>query len=155
KAIDALLKTVQAPGADSRPGLADALGTLHLIPQPAVVVTTAAVKGRAWRRPLSRRRWTLWVAGAAALPLALSALVPYIGPTIVRVGTNKGVLVIDADDADIVVTVDGQQAIVIDKKGKREFTLTAGEQHEIEVRELPDGIAVRTRQFRLERNRKV
>ena len=101
--------------------------------------------------PLPRRRGR-WIAVAAALLLTALPFLFYCGPAVIRIATNKGVLVVEANDKDIEVKIKGEQVTLIDAKEKRAFTLTAGEDYLVEVRELPSGVVVTTRTFRLTRN---
>ncbi len=95
------------------------------------------------------RRWR-WFAAAAVL-LALVPVGVMYGPTVVRIVTDKGVVVIETDDDAVEVTVKGQSATIIDPRTKREIEVRAGDQ-EIEVTEKrADGLHFFTKQFTLSR----
>jgi WD40 repeat protein/serine/threonine protein kinase len=91
-------------------------------------------------QPVVRRRRFIF----AILLLALLGPLAYLfGPTVVRVATNKGELVIESDDRDVTVTVtpagQGQkETVTIAARGQRSLTLTAGD-YELEVQEA-DGL---------------
>lgn len=142
KALEAVvLKAMARRPGDRFAGAAEVLSALAAVDvaAPAARPTASGPSRGAGRR---FRPWVL--AGFAAAVLGTVGLV--------RVTTNTGVLVVEADDAAVEVRIKGGQVSVVDAKSKREFTLTAGKDHDLEVRELPDGVAVATRTFRLERN---
>jgi Leucine-rich repeat (LRR) protein/tRNA A-37 threonylcarbamoyl transferase component Bud32 len=80
----------------------------------------------------------LWWLAAGIAGLVLLPLGYFYGGTLIRIATDKGELVIESDDPDIVVTVQGQTATVFDKVRQRRFVLSAG-QYDVEVREEGDG----------------
>ncbi|MBV9122592.1 MAG: SUMF1/EgtB/PvdO family nonheme iron enzyme [Planctomycetes bacterium] len=124
------------------PGEVAQVLALFLGPPPPQRVAGVKKAGRG--RPL-------WFAGAAAV--GLLALIPVgllCSPTVVRIVTSKGVLVIEADDKAVELTVKGQGATIIDPRTKREVEVRAGD-HEIEVRERPDGLHFFTKTFTLSR----
>src|SRR5207253_1944830 len=55
--------------------------------------------------PVRRRRRLLVVACVAAMLLAFLPLAYFVAPTVIRIVTNKGVLVVEADGADYEVTI--------------------------------------------------
>lgn len=81
------------------------------------------------KEPRTKRRW-IWMAGSVAV-LALS-IVLFFAPTIIRIATNKGELVIEVDDPRVEVLVMPKAAHVVMDKGKtteREFVLKASDYH--------------------------
>jgi serine/threonine protein kinase len=97
----------------------------------------------------SRRRWLV----AAALLAVLGPLAWFFGPTIFRVVTNKGELVVRVEDPDIEVAVKQNGLVVEQKSGKRTFVLTAAD-GQIEVFEK-DGVQLLTKEFKLSRGGKT
>jgi WD40 repeat protein len=138
-ALDDLILRLLAKDREGRPPSARAVvEALAGIERDPTAAATAAAPGP--RGPFRRRRWP-WALAVAVLLAVLGPLALLFGPTVLRIATNKGVLVIEADDADVEVTVKDAGAGVIDLKlgDKREIELTAGD-HGIEVKELPDGV---------------
>ena len=75
--------------------------------------------------PPPRPRYGRWVAAAVALlGLGIGLL---FAPTVIRVVTNKGELVIEVDDPRIEVVVKGPNAEVHDKSRDRRYVLKAGD----------------------------
>ncbi len=69
--------------------------------------------------------------------------------TVIRVATDKGDLVIEAnDDVEVALKQGGKQVQVLDTRTGRKFTIQAGE-YDAEVTELPDGVKVATKHFKL------
>ncbi len=106
--------------------------------------------------PMPRRR-RRWVAAAVVL-LALAAVgmteatgVTQLGGTVIRLFDAHGTLVVETDDPDVSVTVDGQE-IIIRGAGPREVRLRAGE-HEVET--VKDGVRLDTEKVVIERGGKV
>ncbi len=100
--------------------------------------------------PSSRRR----LFAAAVLLAIVGPLAFLFAPTLIRIATNKGELVIQTDDADVEVTVTQAGAKVLDRSSKRWFELKAGD-YEIEVREMPNGLSFFTKEFKVTRGGKV
>jgi WD40 repeat protein/serine/threonine protein kinase len=101
-------------------------------------------------RPRGSRRRTFAV---AACLLGLLGVGLLYAPTMIRIVTNTGELVIEADDRDIEVTVQraGTQpeVLILDRRTQRELVLTAGE-YDVRVQEK-DGLQFSTKQFTLRR----
>ncbi len=97
--------------------------------------------------PPRRRRRRLAIAGAALLALAAAAA--YFTPTILRVATNKGELMVQVEDPGIEVLVKQDGAVVQEKSSGRSFELKAVD-GEIEVFEK-DGVHLLTKKFTLTR----
>jgi len=75
----------------------------------------------------------------------------FFGGVIWRIATNRGELVIEADDPNLVVTVKGETVTLYDKVKDRRFVLTAGG-YELEVREVgEDGLRFATKKFTITR----
>jgi WD40 repeat protein/serine/threonine protein kinase len=95
------------------------------------------------------RRFRVFLAAAVALALVGTAAY-FFGGTVIRIATNKGELVIETDDKDVEVTIrrEGEepQVTLIDKHGKREFVLKAGD-YKLEVTEKPGGLHFETEEF--------
>jgi uncharacterized protein (TIGR03067 family) len=117
-----------------------------------------------------RRRWPLHrfqaLLGCAAVLVAAFVLaylfvppVQELAQTIIRVATNRGVLEIETEDEDLEITVkqagkDVTTAVVIDKKTKRTFELTA-EDGQIVAKVPGSDLRLRTTDFTLERGGKT
>jgi hypothetical protein len=102
-----------------------------------------------------RRRVGLWV-GVAVGVLILGAGLLF-APTIIRIATNKGELVIEVEDPSIEVLVKLEATHLVMDKGKtteREFVLTPGE-YEVFFYERGSGVAAATKKFRITRGGKV
>jgi hypothetical protein len=78
----------------------------------------------------------------------------WYGPTIIRIATNKGELVVEVDDQDIEVSVKQGSTVVVDRKKDRSFVLTA-KGGEIEFYEAATGVRLLTKEFTLERGGKT
>ncbi len=116
--------------------VADLLATqLANLQQPGAVRARSVSEGRRipslTLRALKRRR--IWF---VALLLAFGGVGALFGPTIYRLTTNQGELIIETDDADVEVIIkqDEQIAKIIDKKTGRTVNLKAGK-YEIELGE--------------------
>lgn len=119
--------------------VADTLGEIERNPQS--VGTTENPKNGGHRR----KAWSLAVVVGLLLPLAW-----FFGGTIVRFATNKGELVIDVRDSDVVVTVTQKKVLIVDKSAQRTFEIDAGD-GEVLVFEK-DGVGpIATRIFSLNR----
>src|SRR6202007_982333 len=68
-----------------------------------------------------------WALVTALVLLALLSLGYFFGGTVARFATNKGVLVVQVDDANVEVAIKQNGVIVRDRTTKREFVLTAGD----------------------------
>jgi hypothetical protein len=79
------------------------------------------------KRP--RRPWVMWI--ATAVGLFLLAIAYATGPTIYRLVTDQGDLVIETNDPGVEVVIKDRTGKVIDRTAKREILLKAGE-YEIE-----------------------
>ena len=93
--------------------------------------------------------------GGVALALLLLAGICLYGPTVYRLVTNQGQLVVESDDPDVKVVVkQDQQAItVLDAKTQHEVTLKAGKYHaELESAKL--GLGLSAKEFNLTRGDK-
>jgi formylglycine-generating enzyme required for sulfatase activity len=95
-----------------------------------------------------RHRFGRRVALAAAVLLVGLGL--YFAPTIIRIATNKGELVIEVDDPRIEVVVMGADAEVRDKSTNRSFVLRAGS-GEVEFLDPKSGARALTKKFTIER----
>ena len=113
-----------------------------------VVDPTDTPQPSRWSQP-KFRKWMRIVFASVAITL-LGGFVLFAG-TIIRIATNKGELFIETTDADVEVTVKGDNVIVYDKVKDRRFVLTAGE-YEVEVREGGDGgLRFETKRFSITR----
>lgn len=93
-----------------------------------------------------RRRFAITV---AMVLLALGAVGVYFAPTIIRIATDKGELLVEVGDPDIEVVVKQNGAVVEQKSTRRSFILrVAG--GEVEVFEK-DGVHLTTKKFTLTR----
>jgi serine/threonine protein kinase len=108
--------------------------------------------------PASRARnsrrvyWTAGVVSALAIAIGL-----YFAPTIVRIATNKGEMVLEIDDPNVEVFITPKAARVVMDKGKtkeREFELKAGD-YEVEFFDPDTGARAMTKEFKVERGGKV
>jgi tRNA A-37 threonylcarbamoyl transferase component Bud32 len=89
---------------------------------------------------------------AAAVALLLAPLAAWYAPTIYRIATNQGLLIIQTDDPAVEVTVkqDGELVKIIDRKSGREVTLKAGT-YQLELSGGKSGLKLETTQFTLTR----
>jgi anti-sigma factor RsiW len=154
---------------DVPPALSDLLTRL-LAKKPAdrpasaqeVVRALEAVERNPFQqRPSKRRQRLAWAGVAAGLLIALT-LVAYLclppvrefAATVIRVATNQGELVIEADDADLEITIKqpGKEPVVevVQKKTQRRFVLTAVD-GEILAEDKESGMRVKTTDFQLSR----
>jgi WD40 repeat protein/tRNA A-37 threonylcarbamoyl transferase component Bud32 len=104
-------------------------------------------------RASPRWRFGLVGMGVAVLLAVLAGAVYLFAPMVLRIATNKGELVIAADDKDVEVTVkhpDGNTEVhIIDHHQQREWVLRPGD-YEIDVKEK-DGAQFATRKLTLRR----
>jgi WD40 repeat protein/serine/threonine protein kinase len=84
------------------------------------------------RKKSSRQRIALF-ALIAILLFGAAALVYGVAPGVYRLTTNRGDLVIETNDPDVEVVIKDQTGKIIDRTGKREILLKAGE-YEVECR---------------------
>jgi serine/threonine protein kinase len=105
----------------------------------------------------SRFRGGLGLAVAALLALSMLPVTYLFVPSIIRIASNKGELVIETDDRDVEVTIkqEGKEPLVllVDRKTQKQLELRAGD-YELEVKEQPDGLSFRTKKFTLSRGGK-
>jgi eukaryotic-like serine/threonine-protein kinase len=111
---------------------------------------TAVIPALPMSEPRRRRirHWTMVVAA-----VMLAGITSLFAPTIIRIATNKGELVIEADDPNIEVLVKPDAAHVVMDKGKtseREFVLKAGN-YEFEVFDPQSGAKSYSRKFEITR----
>jgi serine/threonine protein kinase/WD40 repeat protein len=142
---------------DVPPALADLIMQL-LAKQPAerpasaraVVEALRAIERGAAPRPVRKRRWPLVAAVVLLCLLGLAAW--WFGPTVYRIATNKGELVVTTDDSDVKVTVkkDGQEVEILDLKTKQQVVLDAGS-YTIELGGGANGLRLTTDHFTLTR----
>ncbi len=118
-----------------------------------VVQPPAPVDRPAPVAPAPARRRPPRALAAAVQLAALGGLGYLLGPTVVRIATNKGELVVEVDDPRIEVVIRGDGVLLHDRTAKREFVLTAGD-GEIEVFER-DGVRLMTKKFTLTRGGKT
>jgi predicted Ser/Thr protein kinase len=148
QAVLARLTTIQSQLAAGLPGPAAEAGLdqtdvgLCPLPAPPSPLVRRAPRGRHW------------------LPLALAAavLVPVLGPaiyfapTILRIATNKGELVVEVDDPDVEVRVK-QGTVVIERAGSNQWIVAAGD-GVVEVTDKQSGDTLAVREFTLRRGGK-
>ncbi len=120
--------------------------------RPASASAVAQALSNIARQPVlptrtSRRRpWlAVVVVLAALLPLAY-----WFGPTVIRITTNKGELVIETDSPGVEVSVRHNGATLVDRSRDRHFVLSAGD-GEVDVYEPASGLRLLTRKFTLRR----
>jgi serine/threonine protein kinase len=104
-------------------------------------------------QPTRRRRLPWAVASTAAALLGLFLLAYFVAPTIIRLATNQGILIIETDDEAVEVKIKGQGVTIVDPKTKREIWVKAGD-GEIEVKER-NGLQFFTKSFKMTRDGKV
>ncbi len=98
-----------------------------------------------------RRRRALFTAGV--LFLAFATLAAANGPTIIRVVSNEGELVVVVDDDNVEVVVKGTSVEILDPDGKR-YLVSAGKDGEVEIREKGTDNVLVTEKFRVKRGGK-
>jgi WD40 repeat protein len=100
-------------------------------------------------------RLGLWRGLMVALLVALAGVGILYAPTIYRLATNQGQLIIETDDPDVEVIVkqDDQTAKIVDKKSGRTVLLKAGT-YQLELGESGTSLMLSTNQFTLERDGK-
>jgi hypothetical protein len=112
--------------------VADLLGR-HLahVQHPSVAHLPAAVKRVTHVRPARRRR--RWAAAAVALVLLIAGLgttevigVTKLRATVIRIFTLDGTLVVEADDPDVKIAIEGNGDLVITGAGVKEVRLAPG-----------------------------
>ena len=103
--------------------------------------------------PPRRRVRRGWKVAAAVLFLAVAGLAAANGPTIVRVVTNEGELVVEVDDPATEVVVKGGAVELRREEGgkKRVYLVTATKAGEVEVREPGSTDALVMEKFQLRR----
>ncbi len=92
------------------------------------------------------------VAAVVAL-LVLGPLSYFFGGMVVRFATNKGELIVEADDSNVEIEIKQDDVVVQDRSTKREFVLSAGA-GEVEVYEKASGLKLATQKFTLTRGGK-
>jgi formylglycine-generating enzyme required for sulfatase activity len=98
-----------------------------------------------------RRRYGRWAAAAVAvLVLGIGLL---FAPTIIRIASGKGELIVEVDDPNTEVVVKGGAVEIRhdDNGRKRVFQVRATENGEVEIREPGSSIVLVTESFKLER----
>ena len=130
------------------------------LPQAALKATTLTKKKP--RSPRARGSAThrqkvygLLITGVAAVLLLAAGI--WWGPIVVRFATGKGQLVIKITDPKLSVLIEDNGITLRDTQSDRSYLLRVGRQsinagsYEIDVAELPEGLAVSTRAFTLTR----
>lgn len=103
--------------------------------------TTAAVP-----TPISRRRKPWWIAGAVAVAIMLPLGWFAFQKTILRIKTSAGTVVLEIDQKDAAVLVDGGQITISDSQGKEPVKIDVSEgSHDLRV--TKGGFQTYTRQF--------
>ncbi len=136
-ALSALILRLLAKEPEKRPASADEVAR-------ELEAIERSLRERAARRP----RWPVLV-GAAMVP----ALLLLMGMLVIRIPTDKGTLVIEADDATFEVVVKKNGAVVRDRTSDREMVLSVGE-YEIEVYDPKQGLRFKTDKVTIERNKR-
>jgi serine/threonine protein kinase len=123
---------------------------------PTVLRPTKPVLASASKMPTElRSRLGLWRGLMVALLVALAGVSILYAPTIYRLSTNQGQLIIETDDPDVAVIVkqDDQTAKIVDKKSGRTVLLKAGT-YQLELGESDQSLMLSTNQFTLQRDGK-
>jgi WD40 repeat protein len=134
---------------------ASPLSSSPLEPRQARKEGSALAKKVPGARPAvaKARHWRPRLALALAALLAVVPLTVVYGPTVLRLATNRGELVIKTDDRDVEVTIrrpDGQPEVhVLDKQTQRQLVLRAGD-YDIDVKER-GGLRFATKKLTLSR----
>ncbi len=121
---------------------------------PAVLRPTKPAQAPTAKLPIGlRSRRGIWRGLMVALFVTLAGFGVLYAPTIYRLTTNQGQLIIETDDPDVEVIVkqDDQTAKIVDKKSGRTVTLRAGT-YQIELGESDKSLTLSTNQFTLERD---
>jgi WD40 repeat protein/tRNA A-37 threonylcarbamoyl transferase component Bud32 len=111
---------------------------------PSATVRSAP-RPRRWRAPLA------WV--AAAVLVAFTAY--WFGPTVYRLATNRGTVIVESDDPDVTVIVKDkdERITILDAKTRQKVTLRAGD-YQVEMTGGQPGLGVSAREFALTRGGK-
>jgi WD40 repeat protein len=127
--------------------VSDLLGRcLAHVQQPKLVRLPEIPRGRTRLRP--RASWRRPLAMAATV---LALLICGLGATVITVRTNQGTLVIEVDDPDVKVTVEGDKIIVTDPDGA-EIRLKPGD---YKVKATKDGKLVDNKPITIKRGEKT
>jgi hypothetical protein len=138
--------------------LAELLGQcLAHLQQPSVNPLPERLEKAGHRRPRPTTRRRGWLAAAAALAVALGGLslteatgVTDLTGTVIRIARGDGTLVVQVDDPEVSVSIDGEE-LVITGAGAKEIRLGAG-QHELIA--VKNGEPVHTELVTISRNGK-
>ena len=109
----------------------------------------------------AQKRKALRLALAAALLFAIGLPGYLFGPAVFRIMTDQGEIEIKTDDAAIAVMVNKQGVKIHDQVTKLEYQLQVGRRnlksgdYEIDVAELPNGVALSTTKFSLKRGGEI
>ncbi|MFK7738196.1 MAG: serine/threonine protein kinase, partial [Pirellulaceae bacterium] len=96
-------------------------------------------------------RGVLW-----AVACVFVALAAWNAQALIRIATNKGVLVVENFDGVDVSIVQGERPLVIrDKVTKREYSLGVGDDYRILIRETGTGVEYTSEQFSITRNQET
>lgn len=87
---------------------------------------------------------------AAVLLLALLPLAYWFAPTLIRIATSKGELIVETDGRDVEVSVMQAGVTLHDRVKDRKFELKAGD-GEVDVFEAASGLRLFTKKFTIER----
>jgi formylglycine-generating enzyme required for sulfatase activity len=90
----------------------------------------------------------------ALLACVLGGTLLFFGTTIIRIATNKGELVVEADGDDVEITVKQGGVVIVDRKKERSFVLTA-QGGEVEFFDPSSGVRLLTKEFKLDRGGKT
>jgi hypothetical protein len=102
--------------------------------------------------PRPRRRLPVLPAAVAVLLAVLGALAWWFGPTVLRVATNKGELVVEVEDPDVEVAVKPEGILLLSGK-EQTLVVTAGD-GVVEIRDPAKGWTLLTEKFSLKRGGK-
>jgi serine/threonine protein kinase len=131
--IDRLLAKQPQQRYQTAAEVADLLGQSLAEVQHPSLVKSAITNLPSPKSPVRIRRWSIAAAAAVVLLLAVSlgeaTGVTNFAPTLLRIVTGEGTLLVEVNDPNIQVTIEGDGGLVITGAGPKEIHLQPGKYH--------------------------